>query len=384
MSGNNQPPINILNATNLGNAPYSTVVANNDNNSYTTSVAASFNNLVNVFLPAVQIPGSNASATGATGANITNVLQVSDTIVCANAANTHKTIIDGSNLYVGWMGASGPTGTNYGPTGYVGNINVSSINGVSVNSFVGATGATGPQGLQGPQGITGFTGATGATGPEGLQGPQGITGFTGATGATGATGPDGLQGPQGITGFTGATGPEGPQGPTGNSLWGITGTSVWGVTGSNILYGGNGDGGGGTVTINNVASVRHISEQISGSTGAAGVSPFVCDYITGSVFFIPTVTSASFTVSLINLPSITSQTQSYIVTIVFNAVSSTSYCNTITLSNTSTPGGTVTLRYNGGATAIPTIAPGNTVTQQFAIANYGGTQLVLTSISAFS
>ena len=353
MSGNNQSPTSIIPQTNLGNAPYSTVVANNDNNSYTTSVATSFNNLVNVFLPAVQVPGSNASASGATGANITNVLQVSDTIVCANAANTHKTIIDGSNLYVGWMGETGPTGTNYGPTGYVGNINVSSINGLSVNSFVGATGATGPQGLQGVQGITGLTG------------------------------PQGEQGVQGITGLTGPQGEQGVQGPTGNSLWGITGTSVWGVTGSNILYGGDGDGGGGTVTINNVASVRHISEQISGSTGAAGVSPFVCDYITGSVFFIPTVTSASFTVSLINLPSITSQTQSYIVTIVFNAVSSTSYCNTITLSNTSTPGGTVTLKYNGGATAIPTIAAGNTVTQQFAITNYGGTQLVLTSISAF-
>jgi hypothetical protein len=381
MSGNNQPPINIVTATNLGNAPYSTVVANNDNNSYTTSVATSFNNLVDVFLPAVQIPGSSASASGATGGNITNVFQVSDTIVCANAANTHKTIIDGSNLYVGWMGASGPTGTNYGPTGYVGNINLSSINGVPVNSFVGATGATGPQGEQGVQGVQGITGLTG---PQGEQGVQGITGLTGPQGAQGITGPQGEQGVQGITGLTGPQGAQGLQGPTGNSLWGITGTSLWGVTGSNILYGGNGNGEGGTVTINNIASVRNISEQISGPTGTS--PPYVCDFITGGVFFLPgSVPSGGFAVNLINLPSTSSQTQSYIVTIVFIGVSATSYCSSVTLSATSTPSGSITtLKYNGGLAAIPTIAAGNTVTQQFAVTNYGGTPLVLTSISAFS
>ena len=145
---------------------------------------------------------------------------------------------------------------------------------------------------------------------------------------------------------------------------------------------------GSTITIASGATITNNGTSTGfGPTGAvtwdttAKTSGFTA--VSGTGYFCNT-TSASFTVSLINLPSITSQTQSYIVTIVFNAVSSTSYCNTITLSNTSTPGGTVTLRYNGGATAIPTIAPGNTVTQQFAITNYGGTQLVLTSISAFS
>jgi hypothetical protein len=654
MSGNNQPPASINPPTNLGNAPHSTVVANNDNNSYTTSVAASFNNLVNVFLPAVQIPGTSASATGATGANITNILQVSDTIVCANSANTHKTVIDGSNLYVGWMGATGPTGTNYGPTGYAGNINVSSINGVPVNSFVGevsfdgpvgitgtvgitgninisgdieiagdivprdnvlyslgttfkqwaslyvsqntifidgvaissqngaivlpigstiggvnpgtvyingALGATGellnvqtpynagasyvidghlwvgitgvtgrsptiddwqdvgqvvgpqgpngqqgPQGLQGPQGVQGIQGLTGPQGPLGLQGaqgvpgPQGVQGIPGLTGPHGAQGTQGLQGSQGASGVQGAqgeqglTGPQGtagaagaqgnqgtqgeqgltgaqgnqgtsgaqgaqgsqgeqgligPQGnqgtagaqgaqgsqgeqgligPQGNQgtagaagaqgnqgtagaagaqgnqgtagaqgnqgtagaqgnqgtsgaqgTQGATGNSLWTTSGANISY------GGGTVSINNIASVRTISEQIIGPTGAAA-TPYVCNYNTGGIFFLPaSVSSGGFTVRLINVPSITSTTQSYIVSIAYVAVGAANYCNTVTLSTTSTPSASsATLKYNGGSSSIPTIAAGNHVLQQLAVTYYSGATVVLTSISVFS
>jgi len=278
MSSNNQPPTTIISLTDLGNAPYYTVVTNNNSNSYTASVANSFNNLVNVFLPAVQVPGF-----GATGANITNTLQVRDTIVCANAGNTFQTIIDSSNIYVGWKGVTGPTSTNYGPTGYSGNINVSSINGVAVNTFSAP------------------------------------------------------------------------------------------VTFNN------------TVSINGIASLRNISEQIVGPTGTAA-TPYVCNYTTGAVFFLPaSVSSSTFTVRLINVPSITSTAQSYIVTIAYVAVSATNYANTVTLSTTSTPNASAaTLKYNGGSSAIPTIASGNHVLQQFAVTYYSGATVVLSTISVFS
>jgi len=669
MSGNNQPPTIIISPTDLGNAPYSTVVTNNNSNSYTTSVATSFNNLVNVFLPAVQVPGS-----GATGANITNVFQVSEMIVCTNAANTHKTVIDGSNLYVGWMGATGPTVTDIGPDGYAGNLNVSSINGVPVNSFVGdvtfdgsvgitgslgitgnvnisgdieiagsiiprdnllyslgttfkqwaslyvskntifidgvpissqggtivlpfgstiggvnpgtvfingALGATGellnvstpydagtsyvidghlwvgitgvtgrsstiedwqdvgqvvgpqgpigddgPQGLQGPQGVQGvqgiqgltgptgpqglqgeqgvqgiqgpqgLTGADGPTGPQGLQGLQGVQGIQGLTGAdgpqglqglqgiqglTGTDGPQGLQGVQGIQGLTGTDGPQGVAGTTGaQGAQGPTGNSLWGVSGVNISY------GAGTVSINNTANITTTGKSVTGLSvrdsdtlggvrfssiggtgafnnlvndsdaiitttgasqnitnlsivpwssttcgirltnntaliGAGGttsiptssisfsetnatfkgrasleniselvVAPsqttptYTCNYATGGVFSLPAnVLSGTFTVNLINLPSITSTTQSFIVTLAYVAVSTANYCNLVTLSTTATPGSSVTPRYNGGSSAIPTIASGNVILQQIAITNYNGTQRVLTTISVF-
>jgi hypothetical protein len=280
MSSNKQQPVNIISPSDLGNAPYSTVIANNNNNSYTTSVASSFNNLVNVFLPAVQIPGF-----GATGANITNTLQVQEKIICANAGNTFQTIIDSSNVYIGWIGVTGPTNTNYGPTGYVGNINLSSINGVPVNQFDSA-----------------------------------------------------------VT-FNGAVG------------------------------------------INSVATIQNISEKIVGPTGTEPLgSPYICNYSTGGVFFLPaSVSSSTFTVKLINVPSITSTTQSYIVTIAYIAVGVANYCNTVTLSTNSTPSNTsATIRYNGGSSAIPNIASGNTVFQQFAVTYYSGTTVVLTSISVFS
>jgi hypothetical protein len=201
---NNQPPITIRSATDLGNAPLPTVISNNVNNSYTTSVANSFNNLVNVFLPAVQVPGSTGQP-GAVGSSGSNILQIHDTLVCENftdsGATAYRTVVDSSNVYIGWVGSTTPLSADYGVTGYVGNLNVYSINGVQVSDK--GSGGTGSIGATGP---------TGATGPAG---PAGVIGSTGATGPTGATGQ------AGAAGTTGTTGPTGPQGPA-NSIVNIT------------------------------------------------------------------------------------------------------------------------------------------------------------------
>ena len=409
---NKQPPTIINSATDLGNAPLSAVISNNANNSYTTSVANSFNNLVNVFLPAVQVPGSTGQS-GATGSPGSNILQIHDTLVCENFSSTvgataFRTTVDSSNVFIGWVGNTAPSRTNYGPTGYVGNLNVFSINGVAVSTF-GATGATGPAGPTGATGATGSTGATGATGATGSIGATGATGATGSTGATGATGATGsigatgatgptgatgatgATGPTGATGATGATGPAGTAGATGSTgstgatgpagtagATGATGNSLWTNTSGNISY------GGGTVTINNIASIRNISEQLVSPT--ATPSPYTCDYSVGSVFFLPaSVSTSTFTVRFINVPSITSTTQNYVMTIAYVATSATNYCNLVTLSTNSTPSGsTETLKYNGGASVIPTIAAGNHIIQQFAITYFGASRVVLTSVNVFS
>lgn len=234
---NNPPPVTIRSATDLGNAPLSTVVTNNTNNDYTTYVATSFNDLVNVYLPAVQVPGSTGQS-GAIGASGSNILQIHDTLVCENFTDTigataYRSIMDSSNIYIGWVGDTTQYSSNYGPTGYVGNLNVYSINGIQISDIgsggvggTGATGPTGPTGATGPAGPDGLIGSTGPTGPTGPPGPAGPTGATGpagpdgligSTGPTGETGATGATGPAGVgqPGPTGATGPAGQPGPTG-------------------------------------------------------------------------------------------------------------------------------------------------------------------------
>jgi len=516
---NKQPPITIRSATDLGNAPLPTVISNNDNNSYTTSVANSFNNLVNVFLPAVQVPGSTGQ-TGAVGSAGSNILQIHDTLVCENftdsGATAYRTIVDSSNVYIGWVGSTTPSATDYGVTGYIGNLNVYSINGIQVSDLGsgggggggGAIGATGPTGPQGPPGVIGSTGETGPTGATGATGPAGADGIIGSTGATGATG---ATGPAGAAGTTGTTGPTGPAGPA-NSIVNITSVNDAGTyyptfvggTGSRSVFidtSGNpftfipstatmtvgalnvvtnnaantiglnvrdtatsnelrivpnaaaggfnpttaaGDlvivsvgsvnqvgpplniacwsatssgvrltpqsvviGAGGTtnpstnnlafgttgavfsglgVTINaNTTSIRNISEQLVGPTGTAA-SPYVCNYTTGGVFFLPaTVSTSTFSVRFINVPSITSTTQNYVMSIAYVASSAGNYANTVTLSTTSTPSVTAaTLKYNGGVASVPTIATGNHVLQQFIVTYFGSATVVLTTISVFA
>ena len=73
-------------ATSLGHAPNSTQTANTTNNSYTTTAVRGLNNLANILLPAIQIPGSTAGRTASAGSTfgITNVLQVNSNILVEN------------------------------------------------------------------------------------------------------------------------------------------------------------------------------------------------------------------------------------------------------------------------------------------------------------
>jgi hypothetical protein len=128
--------------TNLGHAPFSTSTTNNTNNAYTTTAITGLNNLVNILLPSVQIPGSTAGRTGNAGATfgIDNVLQIHNNILVENyggaSGTSFRTIIDNANIHLGWTGALGPTAMQYGPTGYIGNINLLTINGIT---FPGST-----------------------------------------------------------------------------------------------------------------------------------------------------------------------------------------------------------------------------------------------------
>jgi hypothetical protein len=138
------------------------------------------------------------------------------------------------------------------------------------------------------------------------------------------------------------------------------------------------------VTVNtNTTSIRNISEKIAAPTSTP--SPYVCDYSNGSVFFLPaTVTNGTFSVRFINVPSITSTTQNYVMAISYVASSTANYCNTVTLSTTSTPSASAaTLKYNSGVSSVPVIAVGNNVLQQFVVTYFASATVVLTTISVF-
>lgn len=137
----------------------------------------------------------------------------------------------------GPTGATGPAGTQIGPTG--------------------ATVNTGPTGAAGT--AIGPTGATGNTGPTGA---AGNTGNTGATGATGATGEAGSPGQTGATGSPGATGATGAVGETGSGPWLMFG-AIAPIPGTYYLYpGGAGISGSGTLQQVRVGTHGGISSLV--------------------------------------------------------------------------------------------------------------------------
>ena len=141
-------------------------------------------------------------------------------------------LFDGSTRYLGMAVGSDPQMTPRAPitsvpyamtaTDAVGDIHPSSVgikghtvidsNGKWVGDVAGLMGPTGPMGSAGPVGAAGAAGVVGPTGPAGAVGPAGATGPIGPTGPTGAVGPTGPIGAVGPTGPTGAVGPTGPAG----------------------------------------------------------------------------------------------------------------------------------------------------------------------------
>lgn len=155
---NNQQQVTIIPLINLGNVPTPIANATISTHNYITSVATTVNNVsttlytaVNAIshasdnlLPAVQIPGSTGlSAEG--GLGVTDVLQVRNTIVCENYLGDSSdqqssvTVVNNQDIYLGWVGNDPQSCIGVsGPTGYVGNINLSSINGLPFSSVATA------------------------------------------------------------------------------------------------------------------------------------------------------------------------------------------------------------------------------------------------------
>ena len=249
----------------------------------------------------------------------------------------------------------------------------------------GISGFTGPTGLQGIQGIQGISGFTGPTGLQGIQGIQGISGFTGPTGAAG------------LTGFTG---------PTGSSLWTISNNNMY-FTNGNIAIGkttplttldisgnvyispGSMAIGTSTLTVNapqtshfdvsGYCFFSNIQEKITQTTGSANA--YTLDYSQGSVFLLNTAATANYTINIINLPSIIDTTRSYTICLL-NSSSPTFYASTLTCSNSGTTGSAVTIRYNGGSSAI-LLTSSIFTTQQICLI-YNGLLYAISAVSGYS
>ena len=278
------------------------------------------------------------------------------------------------------IGSTGPTG----------------IAGTSTN-----TGATGPKGDDGSPGVpgvpgsasnTGATGYTGYTGRTGATGITGMTGSTGVTGATGFTGVTGITGPTGSTGYTGVTGPAGASANTGAT--GPTGPNLWSNTNSNIYY----DAGQVVVGASSISSLtdtvlyangpihtskyvylNNIVESVS-TTYTSGTNAYTFDFNVGSTFLIAgTAPTANYSAT-INISSLNT-TRTYIVTIINNTTSASSYyCNSVTINSTAVTN--TNFLYNISPVTI-TLTGAILTTQQLVMFYKTNVWCVLTNINSF-
>ena len=135
--------------------------------------------------------------------------------------------------------------------------------------------------------------------------------------------------------------------------------------------------------MNDICTVGNLSEVISATTGSAG-GPYTADYNNASVFYLnaaPT-SATNYTLNIINLPSLTNSTRSYVITVINNTGIKNAYCSSLTLSTTGTTGSTYTMVFNGGSSAI-SISSSTATVQQFAVMYYSGTLFVLSNVSGF-
>jgi len=127
--------------------------------------------------------------------------------------------------------------------------------------------------------------------------------------------------------------------------------------------------------------LTNISEKISTPTGSAPT--FTCDYSTGSVFYISNPGTNNFTVNIINLPSTNDSTRTYVITLCYTSGGIVNYCNSVSVSTTTSPGSTNTPKTNGGSSNIA-MNSGNFILQQLAYTYLNSTGIYLTSVNAFS
>jgi hypothetical protein len=88
-----------------------------------------------------------------------------------------------------------------------------------------------------------------------------------------------------------------------------------------------------TNTFTGVNNFQKINEVVVVSSGTA--TPFTCDYSLGNTFYIPTnyIPASNFQVIITNIPTDTSK--SYTIRIMYYQASTTYFCNTARVSNTS-------------------------------------------------
>lgn len=150
--------VTIVPLMNLGNLPSSVANATIATHNYVTNVATSLNNVAttlntivttidnssNVIFSAVQMPGSTGAATY-DDLGVKDVLQVRNTLVCENYKGDSSdqqssiTVVNNEDIYLGWVGSDPKSCIGVsGPTGYVGNINLATINGLPFSSVATA------------------------------------------------------------------------------------------------------------------------------------------------------------------------------------------------------------------------------------------------------
>ena len=112
-----------------------------------------------------------------------------------------------------------------------------------------------------------------------------------------------------------------------------------------------------TNTFTGVNNFQKINEVVSVTTGTA--SPFTCNYSLGNIFYIPTnyIPASNFQVIITNIPTDTSR--SYTISIMYYQATTTSFCNTARVLNTSSVyllGSASTFSsplFNGGSPIVP-------------------------------
>jgi hypothetical protein len=143
---------------------------------------------------------------------------------------------------------------------------------------------------------------------------------------------------------------------------GPTGESYWKFVSGNIYYNpstNNGVGIGtsspattvdisGSLTVRNQLFVNKINETITTVTASAS-NTFTLNYNQGAIFYLSTSSTANMTFNIINLPSTTDSTRSYVLTTIFNG--NGFYGNSITL--------------NGGSSIVPNFSSTPSVSSNF-------------------
>ena len=249
--------------------------------------------------------------------------------------------------------------------------------------------------MTGMTGMTGPKGDQGIIGPMGDQGPTGVTGYTGMTGYTGpigVMGPTGVIGPIGFTGYTGYTGSIGSIGPTGS-----TGPAIWTSNLDNTIhYTTNHVGIGtttpqqtldisGTLSVSNTSYVSTFSEKITNSNGVNNV--YTVDYRDAGLFYMSNIsTSSTATLNVLNMPSLTDESRSYVVSSIMKGNESENcYVGNVCLSLDSDPNNGIT--YTPQFVSTPEVSSTTSnqlIIQQFAYIYLDNSGHILSNVSAYT